>query len=141
MLTATANRIGSSLAYEVDVNGRHAIVTDEPDALGGTDTGPAPHELLPAALASCIGTMIAMYAERRGWDVDEVSVEVAYDTESTPRRCEIAVHVPDDLSDDRRRQLAKVAETCPLRRALEAGFVFEERLVSGSPRLAAAPAS
>lgn len=130
MLTASARRIGTSLTHAVDVNGRHAIVTDEPAELGGADEGPAPHELLPAALASCIGTMIAMYAERRGWSLAETSVEVAYDTEATPRRFEIAVHLPEGLSPDQRKKLERVAETCPLRRALEAGFEFDEELVA-----------
>ncbi len=43
-MTATARRVGNSLEHEVDVNGRHTIVTDEPERLGGSDLGPAPHE-------------------------------------------------------------------------------------------------
>ena len=78
-MTATARRAGNSLKHEVDVNGRHTIVTDEPEHLGGTDEGPAPHELLAATLASCIATMIAMYAQNRGWDIGETAVEVDYD--------------------------------------------------------------
>jgi putative redox protein len=50
-MTATARRVGETLRHEVDVNGRHSIVTDEPTSLGGTDSGPAPHELLQATLA------------------------------------------------------------------------------------------
>ena len=61
------------------MNGRHVIITDEPLSLGGTDTGPAPHELLPAALASCISTMIVLYAKRKAWDLDDVRVDVGYD--------------------------------------------------------------
>jgi putative redox protein len=128
-MTATARRVGSSLRHEVDVNDRHGIVTDEPLSLGGTDDGPAPHELLPAALASCIATTIAMYAERRGWDIGEPSVDVLYETEASPRRFEITVRLPDDLSPEQRRRLERVAESCPLRRALESGFTFSERLV------------
>ena len=71
--TATARRAGG-LSHEVDVNGRHTIVTDEPESIGGTDLGPAPHELLPAALASCVSTMLALYAERKGWDLGELVV-------------------------------------------------------------------
>ncbi len=128
-MTATTERVGK-LRHRVDINGRHAIVTDEPLSLGGTDEGPAPHELLPAALASCIATMIALYAERHGWEVGDARVEVEYDPESTPRRVEIEVHLPDSLSAEQVRRLERVANTCPLRRALEAGFEFEERTVS-----------
>ena len=128
-MTATARRVGHTLKHEVDVNGRHVIVTDEPERLGGTDEGPAPHELLAAMLASCVATMISMYAERRGWNVGELAVDVNYDSESVPRRVAIDVHLPDELTTDQRRRLERVAETCPARRALEAGFVFEERIV------------
>ncbi len=131
--TATARRMGDTLKHEVDVNGRHTIATDEPASLGGTDEGPAPHELLPAALASCIATTMAMYAQHRGWEIGELSVKVDYDNKSVPRRFELAVQLDDDLPEERRRRLERVAEACPLRRALEAGFIFEERLVSPGP--------
>jgi putative redox protein len=128
-MTATARRVGKTLKHEIDVNGRHVIVTDEPKDLGGTDQGPAPHELLAAMLASCVATMIAMYAQSRGWDVGEISVDVNYDTDSVPRRVAIDLHLPDDLTRDQQQRLERVAETCPARRALEAGFAFEERIV------------
>jgi putative redox protein len=128
-MTATARRAGNGLKHEVDVNGRHTIVTDEPEHLGGTDEGPAPHELLAATLASCIATMIAMYAQNRGWDIGETAVDVDYDSDSSPRHFSIDVHLPDDLTPEQQRRLERVAETCPVRRALETGFSFEERTV------------
>jgi len=126
-MSATARTTGGGLRQEVDVNGRHTIVTDEPERLGGTDLGPAPHELLAATLASCTSTMIAMYAQNRGWDVSDTSVEVDYDPDSVPRRLTIEIHLPNDITPDQQRRLQRVAETCPVRRALEAGFAFEER--------------
>lgn len=131
MLTASARRVPNTLRHEVDVNGRHVIVTDEPERLGGTDRGPAPHELLPAMLASCISTMVAMYAERKGWPLPDLRVDVAYDPDVTPRRLEVEVHLPDGLSDDQVARLQRVAETCPVRRSFEAGFTIEESLVFG----------
>jgi putative redox protein len=129
-MTATARRVGDTLKHEVDVNGRHVIVTDEPERLGGTDQGAAPHELLAAMVASCVATMIAMYAQNRGWDVGETAVGVDYDTDSVPHRVTVDVHLPDDLTADQQRRLKRVAETCPARRALEAGFTFEERIIT-----------
>jgi putative redox protein len=125
-MTATTHRLGK-LRHEVDLNGRHLIVTDEPARLGGTDEGPAPHELLPAALASCVATMVVMYAERHGWEVGDAKVEVEYDPEPTPRRLSVTLHLPDGLSGDQVSRLKRVARTCPLRRALKAGFEVEER--------------
>ncbi len=133
-MAATARRVGNTLKHEVDVNGRHAIITDEPVRLGGTDEGPAPHELLPAMLASCAATMVSMYAQNRGWDIGGIAVEVDYDTDSAPRRVTVDVHLPEGLTADQRRRLKRVAETCPARRSLEVGFVFEERIIS-TPRV------
>jgi len=137
-MTATARRVGDSLKHEVDVNGRHTIITDEPERLGGSDEGPAPHELLAATLAACIATMIAMYAQNRSWHLGETTVEVDYDPDSVPRRVAVQIHLPDELTGDQRRRLERVAETCPVRRALEAGFAFEEHVVGTQlPRAAA----
>lgn len=136
-MTATARRIDDSLKHEVDVNGRHTITTDEPEHLGGSDLGPAPHELLAATLASCVATMIAMYAHNRGWDIGETAVEVDYDPDSAPRRFAIDLRLPDGLTLEQRRRLERVAETCPVRRALEAGFTFEERITTRAPIAAA----
>jgi len=130
-MTATTRRLGK-LRHTVDVNGRPSLLTDEPLRLGGTDEAPAPHELLPAALASCVATMVALYAERHGWDVGDTTVHVEYDPEPTPRRVSVELHLADDLSADQVRRLERVAQTCPLRKALEAGFAFEERTVRTS---------
>ena len=137
-MSATARRVGNGLKHEVDVNGRHTIVTDEPERLGGSDLGPAPHELLAATLASCVATMIAMYAQNRRWDIGETAVDVDYDPDSSPRRFSIDLHLPHNLTPDQRRRLERVAETCPVRRALETGFTFEERTVTArAPSVAA----
>jgi putative redox protein len=128
-MTATARRSGDGLRHEVDVNGRHVIVTDEPTSLGGSDEGPAPHELLPAALAACVSTMIALYASKRGWDLGEVLVDVAYDPDAVPRRFEVSLHLPDGLSAEQVKRLQRVADSCPVRRALESGCTFEERIL------------
>src|ERR1035437_7487536 len=112
-MTATARPTGEGLEHEVDVNGRHTILTDEPERLGGSDRGPAPHELLAATLASCVATMIAMYAQNRGWDIGETAVKVAYDPDSIPRRLIVELHLPSDLASEQRRRLERVAQTCP----------------------------
>ena len=137
-MTATARRVGNSLKHEVDVNGRHTIVTDEPEHLGGTDQGPAPHELLAATLAACIATMIAMYAQNRAWNIGETVVEVNYDPDTIPRQFAVDIHLPNHVTPDRQRRLQRIADTCPVRRALEASFAFQERIVTTRlPRAAA----
>ena len=137
-MTAIARSVDGGLRHEVGVNGRHVIVTDEPERLGGTDEGPAPHELLPAMLASCVSTMITLYARARNWALGEVRVEVVYDSDSTPRHVDLRIYLPEGLTDDQVRRLRKVADSCPARRALEAGFTFDEQLVLADGELSPA---
>jgi uncharacterized OsmC-like protein len=73
--------------------------------------------------------MIVLYARNRDWDLGDVRVDVDYDADVTPRRVDVTVHLPDGLSPDQTKRLERVAATCPVRRALEAGFVFGERIL------------
>ena len=90
-LTATARSIPGTLRQDVLVNGKYHLVTDEPESVGGEESAPAPHELLPAALASCISTVLVMYARTKEWDLGEVSVAVDYDHHATPRRFDVSI--------------------------------------------------
>ena len=127
-LTASAHSVPGTSRQNVLIGGRHQLVTDEPERLGGTDLGPAPHELLPAALASCISLTLVTYARTKSWDIGEVAIDVVYDNKSTPRRFDIWVSVGGVVDDDQLERLEKVAAACPLRRALETGFEFHERI-------------
>ena len=125
-LTATAHSAADTLQQDVVIGGRHRLVTDEPDRLGGTDGGPAPHELLPAALAACVATTIRMYVRTKGWTIGELTVDVVYDHRATPRHFEVSIELPPDLSAEQVRRIMRAAETCPVRRAIEAGMTFAE---------------
>jgi len=131
-LTATAHSIPGSLRQDVVVDGRFHLVTDEPERLGGEDSAPSPHELLPAAIASCVSTTILMYARTKGWELGRVDVDVDYDPRATPRSCDIAVRVEHPLTTEQRGRLEKVAATCPVRKALEGAVTFSERFDQSS---------
>jgi putative redox protein len=132
-LTATARSIPGTLRQEVVIDGMHRLITDEPKRLGGEGSAPAPHELFPAALASCISTTLVMYARTKGWELGDVFVAVDYDNHSTPRRFEVRVELGGELTDEQLRRLAKVAESCPVRRSVEAGIEFEETIARREP--------
>jgi putative redox protein len=127
-LFATARSIPGTLRQEVVIDGQHRLITDEPQHLGGDGSGPAPHELFPAALAACVSTTLVMYARTRGWELGEVVVEVDYDHRSTPRRFQIAVRLGGEITDTQLARLEKVARACPLRRSIEAGIEFVETI-------------
>jgi putative redox protein len=127
-LTATAHSIRGTLRQHVLIDGQHHLVTDEPEAVGGDGSAPAPHELLPAALASCISTVLVMYGRTKGWELGDVSVDVEYDTAASPRRFAVRISFTGDLTEEQIRRLEKVAETCPVRRSIEAGAEFLEEI-------------
>jgi putative redox protein len=135
-LTASAWSDGDSLRQEVLIDGRHRLVTDEPERLGGGDEGPAPHELVPAALAACVVTTIRTYARTKGWELGPIAADVVYDHKSTPRRFDVAIRLPAGLSELQRQRIMRVAEACPVRRAFEAGMVVHERIAAPDSRVA-----
>ena len=131
-LSATAHSIPGSLRQEIVVDGHHLLWTDEPESVGGDGSAPAPHELLPAALASCISTVLVMYARTKDWDLGDVSVNVDYDHRATPRTFDVTIALTGDLTPEQLERLERVAASCPVRRSIDAGFVFVERIESSA---------
>lgn len=127
-LSATARSVPGTLQQEVVIGVRHRLITDQPVVDGGDAAGPSPHELLPAALAACVTWSLVQYGRTKQWELGEVTVDVDYDAHSAPRRVEIAVYVSADLSAPQLERLRKVAASCPVRRSLETGFEFAERV-------------
>lgn len=127
-LTATARAIPGTLRQEIVIDGKHRLVTDQPEYVGGDGSAPSPHELFPAALAACVTVTLALYARTKGWDLGEVTVDVDFDHRSTPRVFTIDVRLTGELDDAQLERLEKIAAACPLRRSIESGITFVERL-------------
>jgi putative redox protein len=122
-----------SFAHDIELAG-HEVRVDEPSAVGGTDTGPRPTQLLGASLAGCIAITVEMYAERKGWDVGEIEVDVEMSYEGpVPTSFEVGLKLPDDLDDEQKRRLLVIATKCPVHKVLagEAHVNVVERLEAG----------
>jgi putative redox protein len=132
-LHATAHAVPGTLQQEILIDGRHRLVTDEPVAVGGDASAPAPHELFPAALAGCVSTTLVMYARTKGWELGDVEVDVDYDHRSTPRRFTIEISLTGDLTPAQLERLERVAAACPVRRSVETGIEFDERIALRRP--------
>jgi putative redox protein len=126
-----ARRI-EGFAHEIEIEGKHSMVVDEPPDLGGSGTGPSPGRLLAASLAACTAVTMEMYAERKGWDIGAVEVEVdaTYEGDHVPSAYEVAIRLPDGLDEEQRRLMLKVAEKCPVHKILsgETRVAISDRL-------------
>ncbi|MEM9372985.1 MAG: OsmC family protein [Planctomycetota bacterium] len=100
---------------------QHSIYGDEPGSLGGADSGPTPYELLLAAVGSCKAITARMYAERKGWKLDAVDVELEHDRSEGrggPEVIRVALRFEGDLDDEQRRRLLEIAEKCPVQKTI-----------------------
>ena len=70
--------IAGGLRQTISVEGKHVLVADEPERLGGTDQGPTPYQLLAAALGACTTMTLRMYAKRKGLALDHVACDVSH---------------------------------------------------------------
>jgi putative redox protein len=131
---ARRDQSGSYL-HEVTIRD-HDVTVDEPIADGGQDQGPNPQELLAASLASCTAITMEMYAQRKGWDIGAVEVEVDY--EAAPRGYStffnLTLRFPDDITDEQRARLEEIAARCPVHRTLEGPVHFKQRVEQASRR-------
>ena len=129
-MRAVARRDGGTLRHDVEI-GRHHVTADEPPDNGGDDSGPSPQELLAASLASCTAVTIEMYANRKGWQIGEVVVDVDYEPaqRGSPTRFAMSVRLPKELPEEQRERLMQIAAKCPVHRTLEGEVMFDEKVV------------
>ena len=128
-MRATARREKGKFKHEVEVRG-HSLVADEPEESGGDDSGPSPEELLAASLASCSAITMEMYADRKGWDLGDVEVNVDYEPaqRGSPTKFAMQVRLPKELPEEQRERLMQIAAKCPVHRTLEGEVMFDERV-------------
>jgi putative redox protein len=100
-------------------SGRHTLIADEPAEKGGADTGPDPVDLLAVSLAACTAITIEMYAERKGWELHDVEVEVDHDLKKPgPATFQVLIRLPTSLPDEQLERLRAIAAKCPVHRTL-----------------------
>jgi len=129
----------TNLRNEVRYGPGHSFITDEPVAAGGEDAGPDPYTLLLAALGSCISMTVTLYARRKQWPLERVSVrlrqsrihskdcqECAQDKEGYIHRIERSVSFTGPLTDEQRARLQEIAHKCPVHKTLSSQIVIAE---------------
>ncbi len=115
--------------YRVDLKaGHHDLVADEHPDLGGQDAGPAPYELLLAALGACTSITLKMYAERKDWPLTAIDVSLLFTREGEQGRIERTLTLEGDLDEAQRARLADIAERTPVTLTLKSGVEINTRL-------------
>jgi uncharacterized OsmC-like protein len=123
------------------VAGRHRLVADEPAGFGGTNEGSSPYELLLAALGSCTSMTIGLYARRKGWPLQNVTVTLRHakihakdcaDCETKIGkidRIEREIAFDGSLSPEQKKRLLEVADMCPVHRTLKSEINIQTKAV------------
>ena len=132
------NLPGHVYAMEVE-DGRHTLIIDEERDSGGEDLGPQPYEMLLAALGGCTAITALMYARRKGWAVEDITVTLTHD-KVHPHKYDVytaeeadaagpagrldliqmKLLVKGDLDSEQLARLEEIANRCPVHRTLDA---------------------
>jgi uncharacterized OsmC-like protein/pimeloyl-ACP methyl ester carboxylesterase len=109
-------------------SGPHHVLADEPVKFGGTNKGLTPYGFVAAGLGACTSMTIRMYARRKGWPLDSVSVDITHAKEhgldaknpgAKVDHFERIIHLSGDLNTKQREKLLEIADKCPVHRTLE----------------------
>ena len=113
-------RSDASYVQEIE-SGMHTFWADEPTSRGGDDAGPAPYDLLLAALGACTSITLRMYAQRKGWDLGRIDVTLRLLKGPEEERIERSLRVSAGITDEQRAKLAEICEKTPVTKTLRAG--------------------
>jgi putative redox protein len=128
--TVVVAETGEGKLQQAVTAGRHRLLSDEPVAMGGRDSGPGPYDLLLAALGACTSMTLRLYAERKKLPLDRISVRLRHQKihaadcaecetrEGKLDRIERTITLTGDLDEAARARLLEIADKCPVHRTL-----------------------
>lgn len=118
----------NAAGYAQEIKARsHRLQSDEPESNGGKDTGPAPYELLLAALASCTSLTLRMYADRKGWELGSIAVDAHFGRddsglETITRKISLGNAA---LTQEQLTRLAEICEKTPVTKTIRQGTAIQ----------------
>lgn len=137
--TVVVAETGDGRFAQYVLDGRHQLTADEPAAVGGTDTGPGPYELLLMALGACTSMTVRLYATRKQIPLERVIVRLRHakryveDCRECDEKPVMLDHVEREIeligtTEEHRPRLLEIADKCPVHRTLTSRIVIETRL-------------
>jgi putative redox protein len=122
-------------------NGKHSIIADEPEEVGGDDFGFSPYDLMNAALGACTNMTLKLYANRKGWDLKEVYTYLTHSkkhiTDSKQETNKLGridhitkkIELHGNLTNEQKERLKEIASLCPVHKSLQKEIVIDTELV------------
>jgi len=118
----------------------HHLLADEPESVGGKNLGPTPYDLLMASLGTCTAMTLKMYANRKAWDLEEITVFLNH--EKVHKEDSLAVEgekggkiskftrvlkIKGELTEEMREKLLEIADKCPVHKTLHEPIEIETK--------------
>ena len=116
-MQVTATRGTGKLQHQISI-GKHRLLTDAPEAFGGEDSGPEPHDILAAALAACTALTVTMYANRKGMALRDIRIDITHGQQDGAYQFKRRIEYVGELSQEERERLTEIANKCPVHKTL-----------------------